>query len=269
MILYFLPLLFKDSSQKARLLDAQASIKEIELKKGKEIYRFKKQGDSWQMITPINWKAKTSKIEELIRRLKKTILENPITENKERYGEYGVEEDSDYVKIVKDNHKEITLYTGKRGPRYSLIYIRKKHEDTVYLVNASFYDALPSDRDDFRDKTILSIPVTTIKEIRWELKDKKFSMTKRQDGWFSNEKKLSDDKVRDYLQRVSNITAMGFPEDDKLPEDAELAGKIFIKSTKDYTLVLYKRGDEYYILKDSTAFKISSYIKDDLFREIL
>jgi len=268
MIIYFLPLVLKSSSHKTHLLAEGTSLKEIEIKRGQDIYHFKKRADEWQMIKPINWKVDTSKIENLIKRLKDTVLENPITEDKEKYKKYGVGGEGDYIKIITDNNKQITLYTGKRGPRYSLIYVRKKGEKTVYLVNAEFYNALPYDRDDFRDKTILSIPAETIREIKWELGDKKFSMVKKQDGWYAEVKKLSDEKVKDYLEKVSKITATGFPKDDKLPKKAKLSGKILIKSTKDYTLTLYKKEDEYYILKDNTAFKISSYLKDALFKEI-
>jgi len=267
--LYFISIMTEEGPQKKALLGPDASVVEIEVKKGAEVYGFKKEGGVWKMYRPVQWKADGARIEQLITRLKETILENPITDKEERYKDYGVGGEGDYIKAVSAGGREFTIYKGKRGPRYSFIYVRRKDDAVVYLVNSRFADLLPRNRDDFRDKTVVSVPRDDIKEVRWESEGKSFAVSRRKDGWYAGERKLPDEKVNPYIARISGITATGFPKDDRLPQDAEPAGRLYINAGKEeITLDLYEKDGGYFFVRDGVPYRIAASLKKDIFKDI-
>jgi len=266
--LYIVSLLTEETTERRVFLQPDASVVELEIKNGDEVYGFKKEGGLWKMSRPVRWKANGRLIEELIGRLKETVLENPITDKEERYNDYGVGAEADYIKAVTAGGGVFTLYKGRRGPKYSLVYVRSKDDAFVYLVKSRFADSLPRGRDDFRDKTVVSLPQDEIREVRWESGEKSFALTRKDDGWYAGERKLSTEEVSAYLARISTITAIGFPEDDRLPEDAEPAGRLYIDAGKEITLDLYKKGGEYFFVRDGVPYRIAVSLKNNIFKEI-
>jgi len=266
-VLYFTPLVFNKEKEQTILFPG-IKVKEIELKKGEKKFYFQNKKNGWYMIKPIKWKAEENKINKLINKLKHTKLENPITDDKNKYKDYQVTNSGDYIKI-KGLSKEIKVFIGKRGPRYSLIYVRIEGDNNIYLVDSSFANYISQKSDDFRDKTILKIDIEKIKKVRWKEEDKSFSMEKKEDGWYVGKNKLENEKVRTYLATISLITAIGFPEQNKLPEGAEEKGEIIITTDKDFILKLYKKGEKFYILQDNIAYIISKFKKEEIFKEII
>ncbi len=267
-VLYFASILTEEGPVRKTFLEPDASVVELEVRSGGEVFGFKKEGGVWKMDRPVRWKADGGLIEQLIGRLKETVLENPITDKEERYKDYGVDGGGDYVKVVSAGGREYTLYKGRRGPKFSLVYVRSKDDPFVYLVKSSFADSLPTKRDDFRDKTILSIPEDEIREIRWEAGGKSFAVTRRDDGWYAGERKLQAEEVSPYVARVTKMSAIGFPDDDKLPEGAEPAGTLYIEAGEEIRLDLYEKAGEYFFVKDGIPYRIAVSLKNGVFKEI-
>jgi hypothetical protein len=267
-VLYFIPMLSsKGHSYLVNL--SKETIREIEVKRDDILYRFQNSGESWQMVEPLRWKADEGKIKNLIEKVLKTRLENPITSDKDRYKDYKVTDSDDYITLKTQRSSE-TIMVGKRGPKYSLVYVRRKGDRSVYLVDASFVDALPESRDEFRDRTILSLDKKDIKTVRWTLSKDSFSMRKEKDGWYSGEgeRKLPEERVSAYLNALSSITASGFPEKDELPEGATEEGVLQITADRDYLLKLFKAKENYFILYEDHLYKISEFRKNELFRKV-
>ncbi len=247
------------------------SITEIEIKKGSLEYLLKRTDSGWVLQKPIQWPADSEKVNRLIETALKTRVENPITDKEKDFDRYKVSDNGDYI-TLKTPSKSITVFVGKRGPRYSLVYIREKGEDDVYLVNAAFADELPTGRNSFRDRTIWKITKNSIIEIQWQLQKKTFGMIKTQKKWITREgKPLPEGPVDAYIAYLSDLKASGFPETDQLPEGASRVGKLILKTkdNKTYTLSLYKDSkDNYYLLYRDHLYKTYDYQKDQIFRQI-
>jgi hypothetical protein len=265
-VLYFIPMLSSKGPSYLVNLNKKG-IKEIEVKRGDTLYRFQNNEKGWQMVEPIRWKADEGKIKSLIEKVLKTRLENPITRDKDKYRDYKVTDSDDYITLKTPRSSE-TIVVGKRGPKYSLVYVRRKGDRGVYLVDASFVDALPDSKDEFRDRTILSLKKEDIKAVRWTLQKESFSMRREKDGWYSEEKKLPEERVSAYLNGLSIITASGFPEKDELPEGATEEGALQITADREYLLKLFKAKEEYFIFYKDHVYKISEFRKNELFRKV-
>ncbi len=275
MALYFIPMLIESKPSRTVIISRKEDVKEIKIKKGDNLIRLLRRNGSWRIAAPEDWPADSEKVEALLNALKETVLENAITDNKSRYNEFGINGNGDYLEISTKNGQSRRFLLGKRGPRYSLIYIRPDDEATVYLVNAKFADRLPSGKYAFRDRTILSLEPSTIEKVQWKYGDESYSYIKREKEWVrvdteGRETPLADDAIKDYLEDISSIRASGFLDNDRLPESADHVGKIIIKADEEIVLNLYedKKKKEYYLLRGDMPYRISKFLKDRLFKRI-
>lgn len=273
-IVYFAPALFENKDKGNLLLSNPSMVKKISVKKGTERIDIVKEGSQWWIIGSKKYKADNSKVEDLLSALSETILENPVTDDTEKYSTYRVDKDADYLELHMGSEKK-RIYTGKRGPRYSLVYIRPDGDDTVYLVRGRFVDLMPRGVADFRDKTIWALRADSIKEVQWQDGDRHFHIRKKDGRWQRigrDKKEISIDEkmVKDYLQGISSLHATGFLPEDRMPDDAIEEGYIkVLEEGKGHTLKLYKKkeGEEYYLLKEDMTYRISKYIKEALFKD--
>ncbi len=264
MMLYLIPLIV-GKGPPSTLIDPSFQAEEIEVKKGDSDYHFKKTDSGWVMQKPIKWKADEERINRLLEKLKNTVLENPITDDPDKYGIYKLSEDSDYI-LLKGPTGEQKVYVGKRGPRYSLVYVRRDRDKTVYLVDAGVADALPSGRDDFRDKTILKIDQRGIEAIRWQKEKETFVMQKREGRWYAREEPLNDEEVKEYLTFISDLKATGFPKKDRLPEGADRVGIIEVDTSGGVKkMEVFKADKQHYIIHEGHPYRVSDYTVERLF----
>ncbi len=245
-------------------------VTEIEIKKAGIEYLIKRTDGGWALEKPLKWPADKNRVNRLIDTALKTQIETPITEDKKEFERYRVTDRGDYL-LLKSPSRAVKVFVGKRGPRYSLVYVRKEGDDEVYLVDAAFADEMPTGKNSFRDRTLWKVPKEQITRLKWSLQGKGFSMDRTDSGWVNSKgKKLPDRDVDDYLTYISNLEASGFPKEDKLPEGAKHKGR-FQLTTKQgqYEFTLYQdKKENYYILYRGHVYKIYDYQKDRIFREI-
>ncbi len=271
MVLYFLPYLSGKNKKTLHLISLKPDeINSIVIKKEGTEYEFRKENTHWKMLKPIKWKADEEKIKRLLEALRETILETPVSDKD--YEKYNIKDDGNFVRVSNGQTTQ-TVFVGKRGARYSLIYVKPEKDKRVYLVRARFADRLPAGENDFRDRSIFKTDPARIKAVFWKEEDKTYSLVRRENGWYGgktrgNENtKVDSKKVKEYIDRVSDIEATGFLKDDKLPEKAKKIGFIKIVSDKETILELYKKEEDFYLKKEDKAFRISTYQKQHLFKQ--
>ncbi len=274
-VLYLAPSVFESKERGSLLLTDSSKVKKITVKKGTEKIEIVKEDGQWWVTKPKRYRADNSKVEDLIAALSETMLENPVTDDPEKYSIYRVDKDADYLELHMGSDRK-RIYTGKRGPRYSLVYIRPEGDETVYLVRSRFVDRMPRGVADFRDKTIWALRADSIKEVQWQEGKRYLHILKKDGKWqrIEGDKKetsIDEKVVKDYLEGISSLHASGFLPEDRLPDDAIEEGYIKVQEgEKEDTLKLYKKkkGEEYYLLKEDMPYRISKYTKDALFKDL-
>ncbi len=273
MALYFLPYLFGGSKAPGSLLAMEIdSIKEMLIKKKGVEIELKREHGQWQIVRPIKWRADSARVRRILEGLNEATLDTPVTSRKEDFPKYKISEEGDYL-AVSDGNKTERIYIGKRGARYQLIYVRPEREKRVYLVKASFADWLPDDVNTIRDKTLVSLSPEGISHVFWNTGDSSYSVVKKGKHWYGGStegkesERLSEEKIRAYLEQFSSLEATGFAKDDRLPEKAVKTGLLRIIADKTYSFELYKKDSQFYLVKDSVPYRISEYIKNRIFKK--
>ncbi len=272
MVLYFLPYLSGKNKKTLHLISLKPDeINSIVIKKEGTEYEFRKENTHWKMLKPIKWKADEEKIKRLLEALRETILETPVSDKD--YQKFNIKDDGNFIQVSNGQTTQ-TVFIGKRGARYSLIYVKPEKDKRVYLVRARFADRLPAGENDFRDRSIFKTDPARIKAVFWKEGDKTYSLVRREDGWYGGKTrgkentKVDSKKVKEYIDRVSDIEATGFLKDDKLPENAKKIGFIIITADRETTIELYKKENDFFLFNSGQAFRITSFVKDRLFREL-
>lgn len=276
MLIYFLPYLTGGTKGPGHLISIKRdAIKRVVIKKGGKEIEIKKDSGRWQIIRPISWRADESRVSRILEALEQTILETPVTSKKEDYERYNIKKDGDFIE-VSDGKNTQRIYLGKRGARYQLMYVRPEGDSHVYLVQARFADWLPENVNKIRDRTIIRVLPDSITQVSWKDEKDSYSILKRTDGWFGGDvegretRRLDEKKVKEYLEQFSALEATGFLLNDKLPEKAKKVGYLKIGASSKYQLELYKndKDSSYFLIKDSVPYRISSYLKDRIFKKI-
>ncbi|RMG02423.1 MAG: DUF4340 domain-containing protein [Nitrospirae bacterium] len=271
-ILYYLPLFTTTHEAGSFLLSSDKKINALYVKKGDDSFRYEKKDGQWMMTSPYKWRADSSVIKRLLQKLHETKLENLITEDQEKFGDFNLKSPETVIEVRYDQGGAEKLLVGKRGPRYSLIYVSKDDNKGVYLVSANFMELLPNRRNDFRDRTIADLPEAKIEEIRWEEGKESFHLIHNKEGWLivDGERKETPEPedLKRYLGRFAPLAGNGFPEGNKLPEKAEKKGLLTIKAGDTIELPLYGKDNKWFLLKGGVPYEISGYLKGELFRKV-
>ena len=268
-ILYFFPYLTGGNKNTAFLITLKPEeIEKVYIKREGSEYEFIKENNHWKMIKPIQWKADETKIKRLLEAMKETVLETPVSDKD--YQRYNIKDNGDFIQVYS-KQKAQKILIGKRGARYSLIYIKPQNDRNVYLVRARFVDRMPAGENDFRDRTIFQTDPSRIKAIYWKEGNKTFLITRGADGWYvgnKKENKINSQALKEYLDTISNIDATGFLKNDRLPEGAKKIGFLSIKADRETKIHLYKKDSEFYLQISDRAFRISSFLKERLFKKL-
>lgn len=271
-VLYYLPLFTTTNETGSFLLSYDKQVQTLVVKKGNDSFSYEKKGGQWTMTSPYEWRAESSAIKNLLEKLHETKLENLITEDEEKLGDYNLKNPETVIEVKYNQGGAEKILVGKRGPRYSLVYVSKGGKKGVYLVSANFMELLPNRRNDFRDRTIADLPEAKIEEIRWEEGEDSFHLIHKKEGWLivgGDRRETPDpEDLKRYLGRFTPLVGNGFPEGNKLPEKAEKKGMLSIKAGDTMELPLYGKDNKWFLLKGGVPYEISGYLKGELFRKV-
>jgi len=275
MLIYFIPYLTGGSAGPAYLVSIKKdTVRKLVIKRSSKEIEIQRQGSHWQIVRPIKWRADETRVSRILEGLSETLLETPVTSKKSDYEKYNIGDKGDFIEVSDGKNTE-RVYLGKRGARYQLMYVRPANDKRVYLVQARFADWLPENVNKIRDRTIIKVPAESITQVLWKDEKKGFSIIKKPDGWFGGKdvgnesRRLDSRKVKDYLEQFSSLQGSGFLPDDKLPEKAKKVGFLKITASGTYELELYKneKDSSYFLVKDRVPYRISSYIKERIFKK--
>lgn len=135
--------------------------------------------------------------------------------------------------IDADNKSIVHVIIGKNGPDLASSYVRKKDEDTVYLVRRPITGAFSPRAKDWRERKIIVYDPKDIASIKIESPKGSWQISRGDNGaWQLDEPKGKIDaaKADDAAKKLSDIRAAGFPED---LEKISLSGPKFTLSITD------------------------------------
>jgi len=186
----------------------------IEIKTKNTDLELVKKDDTWMVEKPVQAKADINAVNELLDKLKAVNIGEVITDDKSKYHDYEVTEESGTVMTVSfKDKKPISIIFGKQGSSYQSIFLRYSDKKQVYLSFGMEKYILEKELKLWRDRQILKFKNDDIVSVAFQKKDG-FEVIKSSEQWLINTGKKQHGaesiKVIEILNQLNNLIADDF-----------------------------------------------------------
>jgi hypothetical protein len=185
-------------------------VDKIEIKTSALSLLLEKRGGEWFVAQPVSYKADQANVGQFIHQIKNLEIKNSVSSKPEKHTVFQVDQTGTQVTAYEKNAEKAAFILGKMTDSYSESYVRKLNSNDVYLVEGISRYTVDRPVKDWRDKTIMTMPKESIKEIRFQYGDTTLSITWSDSTWYVGKDKAKQPVVESILSSISNLQADDF-----------------------------------------------------------
>lgn len=194
------------------------SVDKVEIKTPVSFIALEKRGVEWFVTKPVNYKADQANIGQIIHQIKNLEVKSIISSKPEKYSVFQVDQNGTQVTVYEKSAEKAAFVLGKMAASYSESYARRLKSDDVLLVEGVSGYMFNRPVRDWRDKTILTTPKESIKEVRYQYGDTTFNITFSDSAWFVGKDKAQQSVVEGILSSISHLQADDFIDSTVSPK---------------------------------------------------
>jgi hypothetical protein len=147
----------KAEARKGRLFTAEpGDVTALEVKRGAELLRFQREGDTWRMLAPVATRADRGAVEELITSVVTAKADREIAASPASLAEYGLDAPQADVTLTLKDGKRIGLQLGGKNPTGVWVYGREIGKSAVLALPDGVLRDASRPVADYRDKVVLA-----------------------------------------------------------------------------------------------------------------
>ena len=252
---------------------AQKDITKIELSKGETPIVIQKKDDRWY-IDPQGYLADSSKVKEMLHRIKQFSLAALVSESK-NYNRYDLDDQNKIqVKAWQGQALKRDFLIGKTASGSQHTFVRLAGDDRVYQAQENLRGKFEVTVDNLRDKIVLAFDPSEIHKIKVVKGDESITLTRTPETaedspseeadpqsaeppaekvkttWQAADGNMLDEtRLNRLLSTLSKLNCQKYIDDRQKEEFTDPVYAIVLKGTKDYSLSIFDRtgeGDENY-----------------------
>ena len=194
------------------------SVDKVEIKTPISSIILEKRGVEWFVAKPVNYKADQANIGQIIHQIKNLEVKSIVSSKPEKYSVFQVDQNGTQMTVYEKGAEKAAFILGKMAASYSESYARRLKSDDVLLVEGVSGYMFNRPVKDWRDKTILTTPKESIKEVRYQYGDTTFNITFNDSAWFVGKDKAQQSAVEGILSSISNLRADDFIDSTVSPK---------------------------------------------------
>jgi hypothetical protein len=183
-----------------------------------------KLGAEWRIETPVAARANQDAIGAFLGEVNASIVSAMVSDKIEKHSLFQVDSTGIVIRFFRRGVESAGLVIGKPGPSYGDVYVRSVHSNEVFLIDGAISRSAGKSLNDWRDRTIASIPRESIKEIQFQYGDTTFAVSWRDSIWLVGGKPANEAAVNSLLGSLSQLQADNFL--DTLPAQASLVATL-------------------------------------------
>ena len=139
-------------------------IEEVAITRGSETIRLKKSGETWSLTAPVEARAESRPVEDLLLSLATVRVEREIDPNPTKLEDFGLKEPAAEI-TFKAKGEERKIHLGAKNPTGIWVYGQEGGKPAVLLVPDSLLRDAQKSASDFRDRTLLAFERKDVKGI--------------------------------------------------------------------------------------------------------
>jgi hypothetical protein len=191
-------------------LDSVA-VNKFDIKSGKAHIVLEKQGIEWFLREPVDYKADQPTVANLIHDMRTLEVKSVVSSRPEKFDVFQVDTVSaTRLTVYEHGSPSVSLLVGKIGSSYTEQYVRELPSNDVDAVDLSLNYTVNRSVNDWRDKSIASVPKENIKEIRYQYGDTTFTIAFKDSVWMIGKDPVKTEDVTGIINALSDFKADDF-----------------------------------------------------------
>jgi hypothetical protein len=183
-----------------------SEVEELVIEKGNNIIRFKKDGDHWYLIQQDDQKlfADQSNVKSILVSLFGNAADVYIDEKVKDLKNYKLDDPLVSLRARTSDGKDVKVLYSDAIPSTKLFYALNTLDNKVYVVNKTKIDRITMPEMDFRNKNLVTVPMSDLDKVIVYKNDKEYTFKKdRRNLWVSKETGLEDIVTNQYILDLS------------------------------------------------------------------
>jgi hypothetical protein len=203
-----------------------AAVDAIEIQGSAATVRLERRGMEWFLSRPVEARANTSAVAGALGQASALRVKSVASTKREKHGLFQVDSASGTtVRLFAGGTLQAAFVVGKPSEGYADTYVRSASSDDVVLAGGSFGWTFNRALRDWRDRTILTLPRTEIREILYQYGDTVFTVGLKDSVWTVDGRPANGSVVDDLIGTLSNFTCDDFVDS---PATAKISASITV-----------------------------------------
>jgi len=248
-----------------------------------EVTSLKKEGETWQIVSPITEKAAGSEVSTIASSLEQVDVSRVVDENPTNLKEFGLDPPRLEVEFkTSDGKANGKLQLGEKNATGGNFYAKRNDEKRVFLIPAYHGGSFDKSTFDLRDKTLMTFARDKVDGVEVAAGSDSVAIAKAGDGWKLTRPlaAAADESIVDSIisrmesaQMKSIVAAIATPADLKkygLDKPAVTA-TLNLGSAKATLLIGGKSGEDAVYARDTskpTIVTVEKALVDDLTKKV-
>ncbi len=202
-------------SRKGRVFSVEnADVTELTLKRGDEVVRLKREGDGWQMTSPLVWRGERGPIDETLTAVTTARIDREIDAAPKDPSEFGLDKPAAEVTLVTKDAKQLSLVLGAKSPTGVWVYAQERGKPAVFVLGDSVLRDATRPVADFRSKAVLAFDRKDVSGVEVVTRDETLAVEPSGErGWRMTRPRALEadaDAVRELLDKLSGARIKEF-----------------------------------------------------------
>jgi hypothetical protein len=147
----------KAEGRKGQMFSAEAgNVSDVEIKRGTEVLKFRREGEGWRMLAPIETRGDRAAIDELITSVLTAKIDREIAAAPASLAEFGLDAPKAEVTLTLKDGRRLGVQLGSKNPTGVWVYGREEGKAAVVALPDSVLRDASRPVADYRDKTVLT-----------------------------------------------------------------------------------------------------------------
>jgi Domain of unknown function (DUF4340) len=245
-----------------------SSVDKIEIKSPSFSIILEKRGADWFVVKPNDYKADQANVCRIIHQIKDLEVKSIVSSKPEKHAVFQVDQTGTQVTVYEKGVEKSAFILGKMAASYSESYARRSNSNDVFIVEGVSSYMFDRPVKDWRDKTIMTAAIESIKEVRYQYGDTTFSLAFGDSLWFVGKDKARQSVSESIISSLSNLQADDFIDSTITPKISAMIayGGAQLRFSFDKTLNKYyvqsSRSPQWFVLEQWKANQILKRKKD-------
>ena len=172
------------TARKGRVFSAETKdVTEIQLKRGGETVRVKREGEGWELLEPLHARGSRPTVEEILANVLTAKIDREIDPNPKTPADFGLDRPAADMTLTLKDGKTLGVELGAKNPTGVWVYAREHGKPAVFVLGESVLRDATRPVADFRDRTVLAFDAKDVTGFEVTLPDQTLAAERADKGW--------------------------------------------------------------------------------------